>query len=297
MTQAGSYILPLLAALAYTFSTLFFKQALSLGAGTMRVVFVTNFLAIPFFIPILIWNHCVLDWSFWPMLLLCALFNTLAMALTFITIKIGDISIQTPVMGSKVIMVAFLSIWMGMEVLNTAVWIASFLSVLAICILGKPDKLSGNNKTLLLTVCCSLLTALSFAISDTLMAKYAAQFGEGPFLMYTMILTAIFSCGLIPFFEGKLVEMPKVSWFWVFWGGVCMSLELIFYCYALAFYSNPTTINILYSSRGIWSVLLIWLMGGYFGNTESQKGKSIMLQRLAGALVLFMAIILVIASK
>lgn len=293
----GPYALPLLAALAYTFSTLFFKRALELGAGTMRTVFVTNFLAIPFFLPLLILNHEVLDWSLWPMLLLCSFFNALAMALVFITIKVGDISIQTPVMGLKVIMIAFLSVWMGMEQLSAAIWVASFLSVLAVYILGKPDKLSSNNKVLFLTIFFSLLTALAFAITDAMMAKYAGLFGEGPFLIYCMIITAVFSFGLVPFFEGKLMEMPKVSWSWVFWGGFFMSLELILYCYALAFYSNPTAINILYSSRGIWSVLLIWFVGAYFGNTENQHGQGVMVRRLAGALILFAAILLVILSK
>jgi len=53
--------------------------------------------------------------------------------------------------------------------------------------------------------------------------------------------------------------------------------------------------NLLYSSRGIWSVALVWGAGSAFGNTEGEAGRSVMLRRLAGAGLMLAAIALVLA--
>lgn len=72
---------------------------------------------------------------------------------------------------------------------------------------------------------------------------------------------------------------------------------MLLICLALGFYGNATAVNILYSSRGIWSVVLVWLLGGWFGNSEREQGKEVMVRRLVGAFLLFLAIILVITTE
>ncbi len=289
------YLLPLLAALAYTVSALFIKKALSYGAGSMRTVFLTNWLMLPCFLPLLILGHKVLDWGYFDTVVLCSFFNTIAMILVFITIRVGDISLQTPVMGVKVIIVAVLAVMMGVGSVTKELWIGAFLTVIAIYILSKPDKLNLSHKrSLWITIILSLLTSLAFAISDLIMAKYAGAFGEMPFILYVMAFTALFSSFIIPYFEGPLRTIPRVSWLWIGLGSVAMALECIFYCYALACYNDPTAVNILYSSRGIWSVALVWLIGKRLGNTESEQGQGLMMKRLIGSFLLFAAILIVI---
>jgi hypothetical protein len=48
----------------------------------------------------------------------------------------------------------------------------------------------------------------------------------------------------------------------------------------------------LYNTRGIWSVVLVWVIGHWFSNTERSIGKRAMLRRLAGALILLAAVLL-----
>jgi hypothetical protein len=39
---------------------------------------------------------------------------------------------------------------------------------------------------------------------------------------------------------------------------------------------------------------LVWKAGGFFGNTENEMGRSVMLRRLAGAALMLVAIALVL---
>ena len=52
--------------------------------------------------------------------------------------------------------------------------------------------------------------------------------------------------------------------------------------------------NLLYSSRGVWSVLLVWQAGSLFGNTENEIGRAGMIRRLAGAALMLVSIALVL---
>jgi hypothetical protein len=66
---------------------------------------------------------------------------------------------------------------------------------------------------------------------------------------------------------------------------------------ALSYFGNATAVNIVFSSRGIWSVLIVWRFGALFDNKESFAGKSAMFARLAGSTLLFAAIALVIIKQ
>jgi hypothetical protein len=67
----------------------------------------------------------------------------------------------------------------------------------------------------------------------------------------------------------------------------------MFICISLFRHANAATaINIVYNSRGIWSVLLVWLVGPWFGNIERAHGVKIMITRLSGSMLLLSAIAL-----
>ena len=57
---------------------------------------------------------------------------------------------------------------------------------------------------------------------------------------------------------------------------------------------NPA-VNVVYSVRGLFSVLLVWWVGHWFTNTESHAGRRVLLARLAGAVAMLGAIALVLA--
>lgn len=291
------YILPLAAGFLYTLAAILSKRALELGAGTMRITFIANLLAIPAFLPLLLIDTQVHDWSLWWAPIACGLGNFGGMALTFAALnKGGDVTIQAPIMGSKTILVAIFAIFAGLGPIPIQWWIAALLSVLAITVLSWTRGVNINKKSALRTVNLSLLSAISFAACDVIMADYAPEFGETTFLIFLNIITALASFSFIPFFKGGLLQLPKPSLSWVWLGCIAMALEGFCFYVAVSFYGNPTAANILYSSRGIWSVLLIWSLGHWFKNNEKESGSAVMTQRLIGAILLFIAIILVIIT-
>jgi hypothetical protein len=50
----------------------------------------------------------------------------------------------------------------------------------------------------------------------------------------------------------------------------------------------------MYSSRGLWSVVAVWLVGHWFYNQEQKLGASVLVWRLVGSALLLVAIVLVL---
>jgi hypothetical protein len=103
---------------------------------------------------------------------------------------------------------------------------------------------------------------------------------------------AFLSLGLIPLFRAPLGKLETASWRWAVAGGVTLSLQATGMAYSIATFHEVTTTNILYNTRGIWSVVLVWVIGHWFDNTERKQGTPIMLRRLFAATLLLVAVLL-----
>jgi hypothetical protein len=67
---------------------------------------------------------------------------------------------------------------------------------------------------------------------------------------------------------------------------------------ALAFFNDPTGVNIIYSTRGMWSLALVWFAGSWFGNPErSSAGPRAMAWRFAGTSLITAAVILAVIAR
>jgi hypothetical protein len=71
-----------------------------------------------------------------------------------------------------------------------------------------------------------------------------------------------------------------------------LSAQALCISYAIAVYREVTKANILYNTRGIWSVVLVWIVGHWFENSEREHGTRVMIRRLAGAALLLSAVFL-----
>lgn len=291
------FVFPIIAGLLYTIAALFSKHAINVGAGAMRITFIANFIAVIIFLPLLLLDTQILDPSLWWAPVVSGIANFAGMSLTFATIRVGDISIQTPLMGSKILIVAVLVTLIYSTPVPTPWWIAAFVAVVAIALLGKSRSANSDPTVILKTIILALLSSLSFAICDVFMGMEAEAFGEVMYLLIMISITAIASLAFLPFFRGGLTQIPKEAWRWIILGSVIMGLEELILYGAIAFYGNPTAMNILYSSRGIWSIFLIWTVGHWFKNTEKHAGGAMMRRRLIGAALLLVAIIIVLATE
>ena len=62
--------------------------------------------------------------------------------------------------------------------------------------------------------------------------------------------------------------------------------------YSTAEFRGVTLPNILYSTRGVWSVLLVWAADHWFSNTERSVGNATMGRRILGASLLLIAVLI-----
>ena len=68
----------------------------------------------------------------------------------------------------------------------------------------------------------------------------------------------------------------------------------MFLVYAISWHGDAARVNVVYSLRGLWGVLLAWWLAGWFGGAEKDTPTSIMLARLAGAILLVAAVLLTV---
>ena len=139
----------------------------------------------------------------------------------------------------------------------------------------------------------AMLAACGYALFDVLVMKWAPAWGAGRFLPIVMLFGAVFSTGFIPLFRKPLREVDPRGWKPLLLGALFIALQSLILVYALASFGDGTAMNVVYSTRGLWSVLAVWWLGHWFANQEMTLGAATMKARLLGAGFLCAAIVLV----
>ena len=282
-----AYILPVLAALGYAIAAVCSKYALMAGFGVLRLALLINLAFVPVF-GLLLWapaevTHGV-QW-YAPVLTGVAFF--VGQVFTFAAIRVGDVSLQTPVMGSKAVFVVILAVLLGTELVTTKLVIAAVASMCAVALLGFAG---GKSERIVLTIGLSLVSAFFFACSDVMVAAWGKSFGSGRFLFYTMTVNALLSFALIPFFRGGMRNIPFRAWRWGVLAAVLMAFQALLMNYGLSAYQNVASANVIYSTRGLWSVLLGFLPFVFLGLPSEAITTSVRRMRFAGAFLMCVAI-------
>lgn len=283
-------ILPLCSALGYAFAALMLKRATERGVGPWRITFITNLVAAAVFTPWWFAPHLGFTWASLFHAIVCGTAFFVGQIFTFLALSRGDVSVATPVLGTKVIFVAIFGLaWAG-ERLGPAMWFAAFLTAVATMLLG--GRSTGHAHQFGRSLFYGFSAAASFALTDVLQQRWVQQWGFGPFAATMFSTIAVLSLGLIPFFRGSLSELTATTWRWALAGGLTLSLQATGMAYSIATFHEVTTTNILYNTRGIWSVVLVWAIGHWFENAEREQGTRIMLRRLFAATLLLAAVLL-----
>lgn len=288
---------PLLAAFLFAGASLALKRGLEEGAGATRSVFITNTTFLVALFPL--W------WFFQTPVQTGLLWAPAAAGLAafsgsvaqFLALKAGDVSVATPLLGGKVLFVALLSTVILGNVLPLSWWLGALLAGVGIFFLGRPPAgQSGPPVRLGYTILMSLGSVSSFALMDILIAGWGGAFGFQRFVVIQQIVVFACSLSLIPFFKGPLRQLPRRSWPWLLGGSLVIVIQFYILNWTLSQYGNPTAVNILYSSRGLWSVVLVWTVGPLFGNRERGHGWGTFWRRGLGAGLLLVAISLVVVE-
>ena len=285
-------LLPLASAILYPVGNLFLKRSINEGGGLIRSLFVSNIVLTLCFVPLLGFVRAPPDWSQWHWPLITGVCYFLGQLFTLIAIQSGDVSVQTPLMGIKLIFVAAFSSFIRPEEVPPLLWVGAAVCTVGIFLIGGGNlsafRRSGR------TVVLTLIACFFFGATDTLSSYFNAGFGKIPFILLTVTFVNLFSLALIPFFRAPLRKTSAGALRLMGIGGLAIGLQAVMLIFALAEFGQATAINIIYSSRALFGVLLVWLLGAKLGNLEaSNVGVKVMRARLAGAVLLCAAIALV----
>jgi drug/metabolite transporter (DMT)-like permease len=290
---AATTIFPLVASLLYAFGALVLKRSSDLGVGLWRTTFVANLIVAALFS--LLWllgGPPVEKELLWQpgIIAMCLFVGQLSQ---FLALEKGDVSVAVPVFGLKVIFVAFLTPFLIGEAVGVKLWIAAFLSVLGITCLNRKDA-EKPPRNLLITFMAGGIGAVAFAVFDVLVQKWGPAWGAGRLLPCIFWINAILSFGLIFRFSAPLSRIPGKAWPWLLGGSVLLGVQSITFVSTLAVFGKATNANIIYASRGLLSVLLVWMIGHWFQNAEQHLGPKVMRWRFVGTMLMMSAIVLVI---
>ena len=139
--------------------------------------------------------------------------------------------------------------------------------------------------------CCS---AASFSPCDVLVQKWAHTWGPGSFFPPMFFIVGLLSGADVPLFSAPLRALNAAAWRWVAPEALLMALNNAGVALALALVGIATVVNIIYSVRGLFSVLLVWSIGHWFSSEEKQLSDKVLRLRFAGAALMVAAIALVL---
>jgi drug/metabolite transporter (DMT)-like permease len=295
------YLFPLLSAAVYVVGVLLLKRATELGVNVWRMTCVCNLVAAACFAPLALLGAgtAMTAGPWWQPALVAGLFVTGQM-LSLLALRIGDVSVATPVLGLKIVLVAMFTTLLLAEQLPAPLWAAAALSSVAIALLNRTR--SAAHPHVGTTIVASALAASAFAMFDVLVQKWSPAWGSARFLPVMMGCSAAYSLALWPLGTESESGVPnagkngmKSGWLWV--GALCLGVQSVGFVWAISFHGHATAANVLYSSRGLWSVVAVWLVGHWFRNQERHLGAKILAWRLCGAALMLAAILLVLIRR
>ena len=211
--------------------------------------------------------------------------------LTFLAVARGDVSIAVPVLGVKVLMVPAASRFIVNEEPSSRIWIAAGVAVVGIAFVQTGDAAIHRSRVLV-SVGYALLAALSMTLFDLLIQRWAPNWGAGYFLPIAFATAALFSLGFISLAD-RPADLRQLGVFPLLAAGaLCMSLQAVGMTVTLGVFGDATRVNIVYSLRGLWAVLLTWLLARQVNASGAGPSHRTMIMRLIGAALIGVAVVI-----
>lgn len=288
-------LLPFLAAFVFALGNVFQKRAFHEGAGVMTAFALNNLVLGLAFLPLLAWSHDPIPRPLlWQPLVAGSAFFLGSIA-GLLALRVGDVSLVTPLLGTKVILVAALSSVVFRHPLHPGQAIAAALTTLGVFVMGMTDF--HPRRRLGVTTGLATLCSLCFAVCDTLIQQWSWAFGIGNFVPLLFGTLALLALGIIAWQGRELLRVPPAAWKWLAAAGAATVIQAMLVTFSIAFWRDATGVNVVYALRGLWGLALVWAVGHWFGNTERRDvGARAMGFRLAGAGLILVAVLLAIGT-
>lgn len=290
----GVVALPLAAGLLYALGALAIKQALDARIGASSMALLANVALAVGFAPLWLATPApLLPSPIWPVAVYGALV-ALGNWLVFVALRHGDVSVATPVLGSKVVVVAVLVSGLLGQRLSLGTWLGVALCTAALFLLQRGVAHAGERRGL--TLVLSLVACVSFALSDILVQHWAPKMGFAGFMFPALGFGALMSVVALPAVVSDRRAL-RSGWRPALLGATFNVGQGMLLTLSIALHRDATTTNVLYGLRGVWSLVLVVTLGGAFRNAERRLGARVLGNRLAGALLMVCAVAASLGAK
>lgn len=289
----GVYCLPLVAAILFAFAAVSLRVTAKEKIGIWRVSFVSNVVTALAFQPYWFLCESLPPLNVWWQPFLVALLFIAGQVLTLLALTKGEISVAAPVLGLKIVFVPFFIWLLRVGELPVQIWSSCFMSAIALMLLNFSDGAS-NRRMFLYSATTAAAGAGAFAMFDVCVQIWSPVWGQGGFLPVMFIMSTVLSLAMIPAFEARLRLLPARAWPSLLAGSLFFALQALAIVGSVAFWGKAAPANVVYSTRGVWSLVLIALAGSWLGVQEAGLSPRVFVVRLLGALLLLVAIVLLV---
>lgn len=292
MTGQLLLALPGVSALGYVVAMLFLKRALSAGCTQAQVNLAAN-LAPGLLFQVFWIGAGPVDWArLWMPAGTAATF-LLGQIFTFRALRAGEVSVATPLLGTKVLLTAVFSAVLFGQALAWQWWAGAVASTLGVILVTGAAWGTLRARLLQPDALYSFAAAATFAFTDVLVGRWAKMFGPAAFVPIMFGLVALAS--LLVFPPGRRTfSAPAGAFAPLLLGAVVLGVQALGMFFALALHESATAVNVVYSSRAMWSVVLAWLLARALQGAERNDPPEVMRRRLLGSGLIFAAVVVVL---
>ena len=282
----------LIAALLYTAASLFLKGALERRATAAQVNVAVNVAMALIVQPLWLLDHPgVPNAPLWQPLL-CSLIFFLGQILTFTALSRGDVSLATPLLGTKILFVTAMNAFFFQAPVSLRWWIAAVAASVSVALIAGGRR--SRTHALGFTVACSLAAAACYSLTDVLIQHWGDHFDSAAFPPVMFGAAGVISVIFYSLQDRTAFRPPAEARPMLALGALFFGTQIVLFFFSLVWTRDATLANVVYSSRTVWSVAAAWTAGHFLGLRDVEAGPGVMQRRLFGAFLLFGAIILIL---
>ena len=284
---------PVIAAALYSVSVIFVKLATAEEKISPNSILVINNVAMwLIFLPSLFLEGGIRDASLIWQPVLVGIFFAMGNIATFLCAHKGEVSLMTPIMGVKILIVLVLAkLILDMELPKTMI-AAAFICCAAVFIMGYSKRRISSKKEWI-TFGLAIWACSSYAMCDVLIQKFSSNFSAFSMLCISNFVLLLSS---LPYFGTLRADVRRADKKAILLGTVAAALmvaESIFMFTALTGNVSAPLCNILYNTRGIMSVVLVFAIGKFASGLDNLSQGSA-LRRAAGSIMILAAVAMVV---
>lgn len=289
-------LMPLAAAIIYSAASMFLKKALTDGMSPIGCFHVNNWAGLLFFLPLAFFENKPMDWphAYQPICLGVLFF--VGGWFTFIAMTRGDVSLVTPVLGSKVVFVALGSALFIADRMPLLMWVSAVITTAGIFLMSATDLKTPRGGHLAGPVALALISAACFALCDVFVQRWAPPFGAKRFLVICTTTT-----GLLSLVSLLLPSRPRMAWNsamrWTLGGSLLIAIQAMLIALALAQFGDALGVNVVYATRGLWILLIVAAFGPLIGNLERRESGTAFGVRIAAACLLLVGVVCAVMGR